>query len=298
MNAHLDPRTIVNALGGDVTGPNSCNVPGPGHSRTDRSLSITIDPRAPDGFVVHSFAAGDDPLACKDFIRERLGLPPRERGKGQRRQAPVKAAPSGPDPEKEKLKRIALRTWHESVDPTGTIVERYLREHRGLELSADIAGGVIRYHAGLYFDEQTYLPGMVCLLRDITTDEPCGIHRTFLDRKTGQKIDRRMLGIAKGAAIKLDPVGTSLTIGEGVETVLAARMMGLGPVWALGSSGAVGNFPVLKGLSEITILEENDPTSRRDVETCGRRHFYAHTPVRVITPSVGKDMNDAWRAAQ
>ena len=154
---------------------------------------------------------------------------------------------------------------------------------------------MIRFHAGLKYDD-VYVPGMVCLLRDIVTDEPCGIHRTFLDRKTGEKVDRRMLGIAKGAAIKLDPIGSNLTIGEGVETVLSAKMMGLGPVWALGSSGAVGSFPVLKGLTGIAILEEDDPTSRRDVEACGRRYFHAKVPARVITPSVGKDMNDAWRA--
>lgn len=29
---------------------------------------------APDGFVVHSFA-GDDPLACKDHVRQKAGLP-------------------------------------------------------------------------------------------------------------------------------------------------------------------------------------------------------------------------------
>ena len=292
---HLDPRTIVSILGGDVTGRNSCNVPGPGHSRKDRSLSITIDPRAPGGLLVNSFASGDDPLVCKDYVRNAIGLPPWEPGQKRRRQAlAIKPVDHGPGPEKEKLKRIALRTWHESVDPTGTIVERYLREHRGLELSSDIAGSVIRFHAGLYFTDMTYLPGMVCLLRDIITNEPCGIHRTFLDRETGQKIDRRMLGIAKDAAIKLDAsISTKLTIGEGVETVLAARMMGLGPVWALGSSGAVGRFPVLKGLSEISILEENDPTSRRDVEACARRYLGARKPVTIHKPNVGKDMNDA-----
>jgi len=292
---HLDPRTIVGILGGEASG-HSCNVPGPGHSRTDRSLSITIDPRAPDGFVVHSFT-GQDPLACKDYIRERLGLPQRQRGKA--RQAPSRpVVERGPDPDQEKRKAWALQIWSQSVDPTGTIVQRYLREHRGLELSSEVPGSVIRFHAGLKFDD-AYLPGMVCLMRDIVTNEPCGIHRTFLDRKTGEKIDRRMLGVAKGAAIKLDAtISAKLTIGEGVETVLAARMMGLGPVWALGSSGAVGYFPVLKGLTELAILEENDQRSRQDVETCGRRYFYAGTPVRVIAPSVGKDMNDAWRAAQ
>lgn len=49
----LGPRTFVRIMGGEVTGRNNCNVPGPGHSLRDRSLSITIDPRAPGGFIVH-----------------------------------------------------------------------------------------------------------------------------------------------------------------------------------------------------------------------------------------------------
>ena len=49
-------------------------VPGPGHSAEDRSLSIKFDDAAPDGFVVHSFA-GDDPIACRDYVRSKLGLP-------------------------------------------------------------------------------------------------------------------------------------------------------------------------------------------------------------------------------
>ena len=48
--------------------------PGPGHSPKDRSLSVKIDTDAPDGFVVHSFS-GDDPIVCRDYVRERLGLP-------------------------------------------------------------------------------------------------------------------------------------------------------------------------------------------------------------------------------
>jgi putative DNA primase/helicase len=294
MSVHLDPRTIVGVLGGDVTGRNSCNVPGPGHSNADRSLSITVDPFAPDGFVVHSFA-NDDPLACKDHIRGALGLGAWERGKGRSHQA---VADSGPDQGREERKKWALDLWMASKDPAGTIVERYLREHRALELIEGMAGRVIRFHPGLKCGDE-YLPGMVCLMRDIVTNEACGIHRTFLDRRTGQKIDRKMLGPARGTAIKLDyPVDASLTIGEGVETVLSARMMGMGPVWALGSSVGISEFPVLKSLKEVVILEEHDLASRYAVESCGRRYYAAGTPVKVVTPDVGSDMNDQWRAAQ
>src|SRR5205807_5062814 len=75
----LDPRAVARALGGAVTGRNIL-APGPGHSRADRSLSITINPAARDGFIVHSFA-GDLPIACRDHVRAALGLGARERGR-------------------------------------------------------------------------------------------------------------------------------------------------------------------------------------------------------------------------
>jgi putative DNA primase/helicase len=41
----------------------------------DRSLTITLDHSAPDGFLVHSFA-GDDAIACKDYVRTKCGAAP------------------------------------------------------------------------------------------------------------------------------------------------------------------------------------------------------------------------------
>ena len=64
---------IAEALGGDVTN-GQVLAPGPGHSAEDRSLSVKLDSKAPAGFVVHSFA-GDDPIACRDYVRKKLGLP-------------------------------------------------------------------------------------------------------------------------------------------------------------------------------------------------------------------------------
>ena len=69
----MDLRAIAQALGGEVNG-SQVLAPAPGHSARDRSLSIRLDPSAPDGFLVHTFA-GDDPLNAKDHVRRRLGLP-------------------------------------------------------------------------------------------------------------------------------------------------------------------------------------------------------------------------------
>lgn len=69
---HVSPQQLAQALGGEVSG-NQVLAPGPGHSPKDRSLSIRFDNAAPEGWVVHSFA-GDDPLVCRDYVRDRAGL--------------------------------------------------------------------------------------------------------------------------------------------------------------------------------------------------------------------------------
>jgi putative DNA primase/helicase len=74
---------ISEALGGDVTN-GQVLAPGPGHSAKDRSLSVKLDSNAPNGFVVHSFA-GDDPIACRDYVRSKIGLSgfkPRKKANG------------------------------------------------------------------------------------------------------------------------------------------------------------------------------------------------------------------------
>ena len=69
-----DLQSAARALGGEVSkGQISC--PGPGHSPRDRSLRVKLDPAAADGFIVWSYS-GDDAIACKDYVRERLGLEP------------------------------------------------------------------------------------------------------------------------------------------------------------------------------------------------------------------------------
>src|SRR5690606_13535416 len=81
----MDLRSLARALSGDVSGRNCIVIPGPGHSDRDRSLSVTFDSAAPDGFLVHSFA-GDDFAACRDHVRQLLGIGafPRHSGYPQR----------------------------------------------------------------------------------------------------------------------------------------------------------------------------------------------------------------------
>jgi hypothetical protein len=140
---------------------------------------------------------------------------------------------------------------------------------------------------------------MVALFRDIRTNEPCGIHRTFLD-SSGRKLDRKMLGRAGGAAIKLDAdehVALGLCAGEGVETCMSARAAGFRPVWALGSANAIASFPVLSGIEAISILGELDDGGANDsaANTCAARWIEAGRDAFIVRPLTGGDLNDIWQ---
>ena len=188
------------------------------------------------------------------------------------------------------MSAVALGEWDAAVDP-GTLVKRYL-ESRDLTLDADIARAVVRGHPGI--------GAMICLFRDIRTDEPKAISRTFIDNE-GRKLSRKFLGRVGGCAIKLDADGEvlgGLHICEGVETGLAARQLGLRPTWALGSAGAIASFPILSGVECLTLMREHDDASARATEQCAARWHAAGRQVIINELTVGSDLNDAIRRAR
>lgn len=82
MTHYIDRTHAARSLGGDMT-PNGIVCPGPGHSARDRSLSVMLDPDAPEGFIVHSFS-DDDPIQCREHVRSKLGLPEWQPAKSDR----------------------------------------------------------------------------------------------------------------------------------------------------------------------------------------------------------------------
>jgi putative DNA primase/helicase len=308
-----DLRSLACALGGEVSG-RQVLAPGPGHSHRDRSLSICIEPNAPDGFVVHSFA-GDDPLVCKDYVRERLGLPSWQPGDGQdRRVDPARARTfdrtaidrdSAKRPRSEDdLTRIerAAAIWNEAVDHRGTTVEQYLQA-RCLDLDDDLTGDVLRFHPRCpWRNENTgktdRIPCMIAAFRSIDDGTITAIHRIRLDQpEAWPKAQRRMLGIVHRAAVMLDPIGPELAIGEGIETCMAARQLGIKPTWALGSTGGIAGFPILDSVRRLTIIGEPDTASQDAIRFCTQRWRKAWKRVLVAMPEVGDDLNDELMAA-
>jgi len=299
----LDLREIARRLGGEIAA-GKVIAPAPGHSPRDRSLWVIPSWQAPDGFRVHCFSPKDDWREARDYVRGRLGLPtwqaspqddPFVRRSDQRANLPLENS----HPAARIARAVAI--WNSSSDAHGTVVERYLVSR---DLDIPPGADVLRYHPRCpWRDEERQqtirVPAMVAAMRAIDGNAITGVHRTRLTPE-GAKVGRRMLGIAAGAAVKIDDdadVTHGLVIGEGIESCLAGRQLGFKPVWSLGSAGAIAAFMVLPGIEALTILAERDDANARAVGECARRWHAADREVIVVEPKIGSDMNNALRGA-
>jgi Toprim domain-containing protein len=103
-----------------------------------------------------------------------------------------------------------------------------------------------------------------------------------------------MLGVIARTAIKFDPIAETLAIGEGVETCLAARELGIKLAWALGSVGAISFFPLVPEIRRLVILAEKGNESERAAKIRGTRWRRAGRRAKIARP-VGdfSDLNDS-----
>lgn len=306
MNLHLAAR----ALGGTVSSRDTVLCPGPGHSAGDRSLSVTFDSSAPDGFLVNSFA-NDDWQACRDHIRALLGLGSFDRHGGHER-AVAQIAPrtSSPSPEAVQRREFALSLWQEARPIGGTIAERYLIG-RGIMLTSDaFTGHALRFHPACPFrldiGETVRLPAMIGAMTNIETGDFQGVHRTALQadgsgkaRVRGLDDAKKMLGSSKGACVRLSPddsVTCGLGLGEGIETALAViGNFGVSPVWATLTAGTLARFPVLPGIDCLSIFADNDAsgTGGNAANQCAEGWTAAGRECVIwMPPNIGADFND------
>jgi hypothetical protein len=202
----------------------------------------------------------------------------------------------------------SLSIWNEAADPRGTPVELYLTgprpERRSVKLPNEAAGEAIRYHASCPF-RGVRTPAMVCLIRDVRTNEPKAIHRTALSLD-GRKVhlkgaDRLTFGPIRGGAIKLTPdedVTLCLGVGEGIETTLSLRQrseFGQSPVWSLISASGIKALPVLPGVECLWVAVDHDKKKRGQdaARAVGEQWQAAGREVFLVMPSEpGTDLND------
>lgn len=161
--------------------------------------------------------------------------------------------------ERDARQRRALGVWAASLPIQRTPAETYLMRRCSSLPNHDLHH-VLRFHPAVRSDGRDW-PAMIAIMTDPVTNEPRGVHRTFLTGH-GHKAEpgKKMLG-SKGL-IRLWPdedVTDGLFISEGIETALAAaHLYDFAPIWACADAGGLAQFPVLNGIEELTILTDHD----------------------------------------
>lgn len=284
MAALFSIRAAAAALGGDPAGSNKIVCPGPGHSSKDRSLSVTF---TGDGtFVVHSFA-NDDWQVCRDHVKARLGIQeePQRDEKSRRRTESSPSTDTSWQP-----------TWRESTALWGSLGEAYLLNRLG-RLPIDLTD--LRHHPRCPRGGDR-LHALVALMRDAVSNQPTGIHRTYLNPDGSGKADivpaKMMLGRAAGSVVKLTPnedVTIGLGLSEGIEDGLAIINSGWRPVWACLSAGGMASFPVLKGIEALTVFCDADSPGRKAAAAVVQRWRDAGLEAVIAEPPAGvKDFGE------
>ncbi len=215
------------------------------------------------------------------------------------RPAPQLITPAARPSEPKVTMDLARRAWMESIAPSGTLAEIYLRS-RGLFCPA---GAPLRFHPACPRGRER-LPAMVALMTERATGAPCGIHRTYLKPDGAGKAPggptKMMLGQA--GVIRLvpdDEVLSGLGLAEGIETALGVmQLAGWAPVWAAGNAGAIAAFPVLPGIESLTVFCDRDDTGvgLTTAQRCVDRWQAVGAEAQIYLPPAGTDWLDALTA--
>jgi len=265
MSGFPDLRDFVLRCGGElVNGGREARLPGPGHSKRDRSLSLRL---SDDGRVIfHDFTGGHSFLEIKSY----LGLadaddytPNRSERDAERCRHEAEKARL----EVEKLDFCAS-VWADAQSAAGTVVEQYLAT-RGLALECTD----VRFHAAApravpwnrMADDPAPPaphPAMVCLARDERRGGR-GLHITFLSPKGLKAFGHRsriMVGPMLGAALQTAPIRRDgvLGIAEGMETAGAFSILHGVPTWAAFSTSGIRGFKVPHGVKKLIIAADHD----------------------------------------
>ena len=256
----IDLYTLQNRHGGVVMNNGQDYYgPGPGHSRKDRSLHVTVKP---DGAVLyHSFANDPD-----EAVRAHLGL-------GGRRSSPIDQQTRAREAfrrekvaAQERIERIAwcADRWREAQPAGGSPIEVYLGS-RGITLQPPAS---LRYHPALPrgYGAKGGHPAMIGIIHGVD-GTPTGLHATFLKPDGTGKATfepaKQMFGYAKGGAVRLGrPTGGRLAVGEGIETCLSYTQLTGVPAYAALSAGNLGVFCPPPEVRELIVAADGDNAGR------------------------------------
>lgn len=301
----VDLRDIVQEHGGELyAGGRAAVIPGPAHSRRDRSLSLRL---SEDGqrVIFHSFA-GDAPRDVMQYLGiEARHSDSRSNKEEWARQKRLRDA----EARRQEAADLALckTVWSETLPIGGTAAEGYLWSR---DLVIDYTPDV-RFHPAAPRakprapgDDRPMPPphpAMVSLVRDLHR-EPRALHVTYVQPDGSGKAfgdrSRLMFGATGGHAVHLGAVGSGrvLAVGEGVETCAAYSALKGVPAWSALSTSGLQELRIPWGLRKLVIASDGDRGGAKAAMKLAERAC-KFCDVEIDPAPDGQDWNDVWSAA-
>jgi len=297
-----DLREIVKRVGGDLyAGGRRALVPGPGHSKADRSLSLILTSTGRVIFYPHS--ARDSVADCF----RHLGI---EGGEARPADKAEWARMRRAQEEEQRRHRIADQAfcasiWKDTLPIEGSLAETYLWSRRLiLEDCTDV-----RFHPAAprakprpEGDDRplpTPHPAMVAVVRD-RDGASQALHLTYLaldgQGKAFGNRSRLMFGPMRGGTVHLTPAGRALAIGEGVETCLSYRARTGLPVWAALTTSQYASFEMPRAVRLLVIAADGDKGGMSAATALAERCARV-CDVEIDPAPEGKDWADVHREA-
>jgi hypothetical protein len=280
-------RAIVAALGGDLyQGGARANVPAPGHSAADRSVSLLL---ADGRVVIHGFGATDWRVV-RDGLREAGLIDASGRPTG----ANLPAA-SSPRPDRRHRIETAARLWAASAPLDGhDAASLHLRRRavRGIRSALDL-GFHPRAPVSVYRSGSRMRPALVARISD-PEGRLCAVELTYLEPNGGLAIGlalvRKTVGVVPaGAAVRLGRVASEMIVGEGVVTTLSAIDRFAHPGWALMSANNLAAWAPPPQVRRVLIAADRGATGEGAAARLGARLARLHVASRVIVPEAPFD---------
>ncbi|MDQ8027588.1 MAG: toprim domain-containing protein [Brevundimonas sp.] len=250
-------RALVAALGGDLyAGGMRANVPAPGHSRSDRSVSLLL---AGDRVLIHGFGAVEW-REVRDHLRAQglLDSAGRLIGAG----GSVRDA-GPPSPDRAVRVATARQLWDEAgkIGPA-SLSARYL-SGRAIGREPELVAA-LRHHPAVPL--RVYQPGRAlrpALLAAIQGADGrlTAVELTYLTsagrRDDRLRVSRKTVGLVPpGSAVRLAAPAATLVVGEGVMTVLSASEIFARPGWALLSARNLAGWTPPPGVARVLIAAD------------------------------------------
>jgi hypothetical protein len=294
---------IVRALGGELyDGGSRANIPAPGHSPADRSVSLLLK----EGRVfVHTFSSRTDWRDIFDHLRQQGLIDDEKRPTGQSPAGGVSTGRRGRDaPAPNTLRRAtARRIWDDGRPIGGTLAERHCRLRKVTRPlpGAEVARFCSATPVAAYHDTRYTRPALLFALQDggggFTAVEITYLAANGL-RATTLKLSRKTVGpVPPNSAIRLDPAAPEMLVAEGVFTTLSATERFSLPGWALMSTRNLKAWIAPDGVRAVLIAADRGKDGEASAEALAGRLRTQGVRTRIeLPPAPHGDWND-WAKA-